>query len=56
MGILIKLKPARRKITLDGILAALAIALVVAYLIAPQFVAGIVWDFMNNAVNFWAVS
>jgi len=27
-----------------------------AYLIAPQFVAGLLWDAVNSAVNFWAVS
>jgi uncharacterized membrane protein len=29
---------------------------VLAYLIAPQFVAGLIWDAVNTAVTFWAVS
>jgi hypothetical protein len=56
MAIRIKLKTARPKITTEGILAALGIAVAVAYLIAPQFVAGILWDAVNAAVTFWAVS
>lgn len=56
MPINIPLNVARRRITVDGVLTVLGVVFVVAYLIAPQFVAGLVWDAVNTAVNFWAVS
>lgn len=56
MLIVIPLNTKKRKVTLDGILAVLSFGFVVAYLIAPQFVAGLIWDAVNTAVTFWAVS
>jgi hypothetical protein len=29
---------------------------VIAYLIAPQFVAGLIWDAVNTAVAYWTES
>jgi dolichol kinase len=52
MAIRIKLKTARR-ITLEGTLAALAVAFVIAYLIAPQFVAGLIWNAGLAVVTYW---
>lgn len=46
----------RKKITLDGLLATLAFAVVVGYLVNPQLVAGALWHAVLTAVNFWAVS
>ena len=41
----------RRALTVFGLCA----IPVIAYLIAPQFVAGLIWTALDTAVTFWAV-
>jgi hypothetical protein len=53
MPVIIPIRTARR-VTLDGVSAVVAVSLAIAYLIAPQFVAGLLWNAVNTAVNFWA--
>jgi hypothetical protein len=52
MPINIPIKTAPR-ITLDGVCAVLGVSFVIAYLIAPQFVAGLIWTALTSLVNYW---
>lgn len=52
MPVNIPLKVAHRRITLDGVLAVLGVAFVLAYLTAPQFVAGLFWN-LALAIEAW---
>ena len=45
-----------RKITLDGVLVVVAFGVVLAYLISPREVAGLIWDTLNMAVTYWVES
>lgn len=53
MAIRVEIKTARPRVTLDGVLIALSVALVITYLVAPQFVAGIIWDAALAIEGWW---
>jgi len=52
MPINIPIKTAPR-ITLDGVCAVLGVSFVIAYLIAPQFVAGMIWNLALAFEAWW---